>query len=292
MTQHKPLLIYGEALFDCFFSGEQVLGGAPFNVAWHMQALGDNPRFVSRVGNDRLGQIIVQEMLDWGMDTSLIQHDPLNPTGRVTITLDQGQPAYDIAIDSAWDYIEMNNELTEQLDGAVLYHGSLATRSPVAQRTLDTLSGNGEADIFMDVNLRDPWWEKQRVFQYLEGARWVKLNQDELKALGFKSADLHQDMTRMHTHFHLDQLIVTCGENGAIVRDKNGEFHSIKPESSSEIIDAVGAGDAFTAIYLHGLLQNWSIADMLQRAQRFAGQTVAQRGAISKNKHIYDDYVI
>ena len=55
MKTNTPVLVFGEALFDCFPGGEQVLGGAPFNVAWHLQALGDQPIFISRIGNDRLG---------------------------------------------------------------------------------------------------------------------------------------------------------------------------------------------------------------------------------------------
>ncbi|MBA1332725.1 carbohydrate kinase, partial [Candidatus Endoriftia persephone str. Guaymas] len=48
-------IIFGEVLFDCFEDGSRVLGGAPFNVAWHLQALGAAPLFISRVGDDSLG---------------------------------------------------------------------------------------------------------------------------------------------------------------------------------------------------------------------------------------------
>ena len=67
--RNRPI-IFGEVLFDCFPDGSRVLGGAPFNVAWHLQAFGAEPLFVSRVGNDPMGRKIRDAMLQWGMDTS------------------------------------------------------------------------------------------------------------------------------------------------------------------------------------------------------------------------------
>lgn len=286
MTERNPVTIFGEVLFDCFPSGEEVLGGAPFNVAWHLQALGDAPLFISRIGEDELGDTIRSEMQLWGMTTEGLQRDSHHPTGRVNISFTDNEPSYDIAPDSAWDFIELpaNSVLPKQ---GLLYHGSLAARSEKSRQTLEKLSQNKDLSLFVDVNLRDPWWHKDQVYLWLEQARWVKLNQDELAELGFRSADLHQDMTRMHTHFHLDQLIVTCGEKGAIVRDGEGEFHLVKPSAATQVVDTVGAGDAFTAMYIHGLVNQWDINTALHRAQAFASEIVGLRGATTKDKQIY-----
>lgn len=287
MSTKKPATIFGEVLFDCFPGGEQKLGGAPFNVAWHLQALGDAPAFISRIGEDELGKLIEADMQEWGMDDALLQHDPDHPTGRVNITISQGEPSYDIALGSAWDFID-SPPLAALPTRGLFYHGSLAARSETSSDTLQKLTENPDYDIFVDVNLREPWWQKETLCRWLEQARWVKLNQHELAELGFRSADLHQDITRMHTHFHLDQLIVTCGDEGAIVRDNDGEIHLVKPSASTEVVDTVGAGDAFTAMYIHGLLHDWDIDTALHRAQTFASRVVAQRGAIGKDKNIYD----
>jgi fructokinase len=287
MSTKKPVTIFGEVLFDCFPGGEQKLGGAPFNVAWHLQALGDEPAFISRIGEDDLGKLIEADMQDWGMDDALVQHDPDHPTGRVNITISNDEPSYDIALGSAWDYID-SPPLAALPTRGLFYHGSLAGRSDTSYDTLQKLTENPDYDIFVDVNLRQPWWQKQTLYGWLEQARWVKLNQDELAELGFRSADLHQDITRMHTHFHLDQLIVTCGDEGAIVRDNDGEIHLVKPSASTEVVDTVGAGDAFTAMYIHGLLHDWDIDTALHRAQTFASRVVGQRGAIGKDKNLYN----
>ena len=287
MSNIKPVTIFGEVLFDCFPGGEQKLGGAPFNVAWHLQALGDAPALISRIGNDELGDSIQSEMRQWGMNSALVQHDLQHPTGRVNVTIEDNEPSYEIAEGSAWDFIATPPPADLPAKG-LFYHGSLAARSETSRQTLQKLTENPDCEIFVDVNLRPPWWQKEEVYHWLEQATWVKLNQDELAELGFRSADLHQDITRMHTHFHLDQLIVTCGEDGAIVRDNEGEIHLVKPSSSTEVVDTVGAGDAFTAMYIHGLLHDWDIDTALHRAQAFASRVVGMRGAIGKDKSLYN----
>ncbi|WP_417509387.1 carbohydrate kinase family protein [Methylophaga sp.] len=286
MTSSSNLTLFGEALFDCFPTGENVLGGAPFNVAWHLHALGDSPVFISRVGNDDLGKTILSEMDSWGMNTQAIQIDDQHQTGRVDITIKDDEPSYIFAEDSAWDFIELGESASQALSG-FFYHGTLVARHETSYKTLEKLTENPSLDIFVDVNLRSPWWQKEVVYHWLEQARWVKLNESELYELGFQSADLYQDMTRMHTHFHLDQLIVTRGEKGAIVRDTDGEFHEVAPTQHEQVIDTVGAGDAFTAMYIHGLLADWSIETTLEKAQAFACRVVTQRGAISKNPDFY-----
>ncbi len=89
-------LIFGEVLFDCFPDGSRVLGGAPFNGAWHLQAFGHSPLFVSRVGNDEAGQEIRSAMQVWGMDIGGLQLHVSHATGNVAVSLIEGEPHYDI----------------------------------------------------------------------------------------------------------------------------------------------------------------------------------------------------
>ena len=286
MKQHKSIYVFGEVLFDCFSSAEQVLGGAPFNVAWHLQALGDNPEFISRVGDDDLGTTILQAMAQWGMTQSRMQVDKVHETGRVDIELINHEPHYDIKQDVAYDFID-STTVSEVEDDSVLYHGTLALRKSTSYETLQKLTANPHLCVFLDINLRPPWWNKQTTCALMERATWVKLNQDELKQLGYQSADIKQDMTRLQTNFQLEQLIVTCGENGAVIRTNDGQFHEQKPQLAAEVVDTVGAGDAFTAMYLHGLLNDWDIAKSLDYATRFASRVVGLRGAISTQTDLY-----
>lgn len=284
------LLIFGEVLFDCFPSGERVLGGAPFNVAWHLQALGDQPRFISRVGDDELGKKILEEMANWGVGVEGVQIDRSHPTGQVAIDMIVGEPHYTITPDCAYDFIDAA-AIDKVSGGGILYHGSLCLRNAVSREAFLKLAEQPGMSIFLDVNLRAPWWQKDEVYEMLKRARWVKLNEDELRQLGFAGTDLKQDMSDFLSRFRLEQLIVTRGGEGALVLTQPGEFEQVIPEPVANVVDTVGAGDAFTAVYIHGLRASWSVAETLRKAQCFASSVIGQRGAIANDIAFYRQFI-
>jgi len=290
MKNREHLYIFGEVLFDCFPTGEQVLGGAPFNVAWHLQALGDQPRFISRVGKDEYGNRILQAMGNWGISTADIQIDEVHSTGRVEVTFTNGEPSYDIVADSAYDFISAE-QLGEPIMAGILYHGTLALRNSRARDTLNKISCNRNLKIFLDVNLRPPWWQRDEVFEWLKSADWVKMNQEELRLLGAAATDIHQQMAELQTSCGLEQLIVTRGELGALVRTIDGEYHSQRPEKTEHLVDTVGAGDAFSAVYIHGLRAGWPITTTLANAQRLASKVIGIHGATTTDAAFYKDFV-
>jgi len=105
-AQEQRPVMFGEVLFDMFPDGSVVLGGAPFNVAWHLQAFGLSPLLISRVGADALGRQVSAAMQEWGMDRSGLQLDSAHPTGTVSISFSDGEPKFDIVPNRAFDYIE------------------------------------------------------------------------------------------------------------------------------------------------------------------------------------------
>lgn len=286
MSKQSRVVVFGEVLFDCFPSGERILGGAPFNVAWHLQAFGQAPVFVSRVGVDSLGKQILNAMKDWQMDVSNLQIDRQHPTGKVEVTMVDNEPHYQITSDCAYDFIE-----DKQLDGlpnvGILYHGTLGLRNPVSRKAFLQLVKRTNLAVFLDVNLRAPWWQKADVYQWLKRARWVKLNVDELRLLGFMSNNLEDEMSRFLQTFDLEQVILTRGEAGAMVHTDQSEYYHVVPSKPEKFIDTVGAGDAFTSVYLHGLLNEWPIAETLDFAQQFASKIIGLRGATTPDKDFY-----
>lgn len=290
MSMQPQILIFGEVLFDCFPSGEQVLGGAPFNVAWHLQALGDQPRFVSRVGDDEAGRKILHAMSDWGLNISSIQVDMENQTGRVEVKVINNEPHYDITPNCAYDFIDAS-KITPLPAQGILYHGTLGLRNKVSRDAFSNFLQSPDLSIFLDVNLRTPWWQKDEIYNWMEQARWVKLNLDELRLLGFADANINQVMSEVQDRFKLEQLIVTRGEQGTIVLSKQGEFHNLIPEKISQFVDTVGAGDAFSAIYIHGLMLDWPVSNILKVAQEFAAKVIGLRGATSTDPDFYQAFI-
>jgi fructokinase len=177
MSTHP--IVFGEVLFDTFPDGQRVLGGAPFNVAWHLQGFGYAPHFVSRVGDDEAGREILGRANEWGLSTAGIQVDRERPTGRVSVCIRDNEPSFEIEPDQAYDFIETPSATPE---GSLLYHGSLALRSAVSRKTVEHLGRPG-LGVFCDLNLRDPWWKRETIDWCLGRAAWIKLNDSELHAL-------------------------------------------------------------------------------------------------------------
>jgi len=291
MSAAAPIYVFGEVLFDCFPDDARVLGGAPFNVAWHLQAFGDRPRFISRIGDDEPGQEIAEAIAGWGMDAANLQHDPNHPTGRVEVSITAGEPSYEIVADCAYDFIA-TDELQGPFPAGILYHGSLCLRSPVAAAALAVLSAQAGMQIFLDVNLRPPWWQQPQMESLLRNTTWAKMNRDELQQLTTAQGELPEQMAALQEQFELQQLILTRGEQGALVRTLDGELHSVTPPHAGKLIDTVGAGDAFSAVYIHGLHHGWSIAKSLQHAQHFASRVIGLRGATTTKREFYREFLV
>ncbi|MEW8280353.1 MAG: carbohydrate kinase [Candidatus Thiodiazotropha sp.] len=287
--ERSGIAIFGEVLYDCFPGGERVLGGAPFNVAWHLQAFGRAPRFISRVGRDGEGDAILQSMRQWGMDTGSLQRDGRHPTGRVMITLEGGEPSYEIVTDVAYDFIA-GNEL-EALQATTLYHGSLGLRNPVARDALKRLKENHPGRIFMDVNLRDPWWRRESVLDWVADADWVKLNDDELLRLDGENDDLPAAATAFRRRYDLQGLVVTLGERGVLAVAADEQVHRIEPAINLAVVDTVGAGDALSSVIILGLELGWPLQLTLERAQGFASAIVGRRGAVVDEAVFYRGFV-
>lgn len=282
-------VVFGEALFDCFPDGSEVLGGAPFNVAWHLAAFGAAPVFVSRVGDDPLGTRIEAAMQRLGMTTVGLQRDPAHATGTVQVKLEDGEPSYDIVAGSAYDFIDAG-ALPTPPTGGLLYHGTLALRNANSAAALERLRADTDA-VFLDVNLRPPWWSLEQVQTRLSAARWAKLNTDELALLAPAGDSPESRAEALMERHALERVYATLGAAGAFALTADGSLERISPGTGIEVVDAVGAGDGFAAVLILGLLRGWTLGDTLERAQTFASAIVARRGATIDDPDFYAGFL-
>ena len=290
MMQNDSIAILGEVLFDQLPDGQQVLGGAPFNVAWHLQAFKQAPFFISRIGHDALGEQICKAMHDWGMTTAGVQLDNEHPTGVVSVTLTDGEPSYQILDQQAYDFIEASL-LDTDVNYAIIYHGTLALRHLAGCKALAQLKAQHTGKVFVDVNLRAPWWQAAAVDTWLNDANWLKLNEDELQQLTPYASSLTAMMQNLIKRYDLEVLVVTLGERGAVALTNTGELIETAPALGLPIADTVGAGDAFAAVLLLGLMHGWPLDTMMTRAQQFASALVTQQGATVNNLSFYQPFI-
>ena len=284
----RPLVV-GEVLFDVMPDGVRVLGGAPFNVAWHLQAFGLRPLLITRVGADDDGDEVVAAMESWGMDTTGVQRDETHPTGRVQVELDDGQPTFHILPDQAYDFLDagLAMESIGSRPLSLMYHGSLISRGEISGNVVNECVQRLDAPVFVDVNLRDPWWAREGVAASVRRARWAKLNEDELDLLAGASDE--RAAAAFREDFGLEAVIVTRGSRGAVLLDRSGALEARPPETV-EVIDTVGAGDAFSSVVILGLTRVWSADFILERALQFAAAVCTRAGATTMDRSLYAEF--
>jgi fructokinase len=283
-------VIFGEMLFDRYKDGRSMPGGAPFNVAWHLRGFGLEPILISRVGRDSAGDELLGFMQSWGMDTTAVQIDDEMPTGASDVELVSGNPFYHLLPRQAYDYIgaaAMFSAL-DDVTPALLYHGTLASRCSVSAAALAAVRA-AIPSVFVDINLRQPWCERKRVEPLLRGVHWLKCNEAELsvvaRGIGI-AGESGQIAAKVRAHYGAKLLIVTRGERGACLYADTGDTCG-EAAISCDLADTVGAGDAFSAVSILGLMKKWPTDLILARALEFSAKICCTHGATVADADFY-----
>ena len=295
--QTGNIVLFGEILAD-MFPERAVLGGAPFNVARHLKAFGQNPVLISSLGNDALSAEVMAAMTSNGMETLGVQCNPHYPTGRVTVHMRGNEHRFEILPHQAYDYINPSEARSAVLsvNPELVYFGTLAQRNEISRQALETSLRATGASKFLDINLRAPWYDENILRQSLQFADVVKLNGDELHELGemFKlpGSDLQAQVVELMSRFNLERVMVTCGEGGAWHVDRNGNKVEVSVKSSiKKLVDTVGAGDGFAAVSILGVLLCWPVENTLERANSFAAALCEIRGAVPDETDFYKPFI-
>ena len=283
MTGKAPLVIgLGEVLWDRFPDGDR-LGGAPANFAFHAGQLGAASRVVSRIGRDADGTRMLEALRGEGVDTGDLQIDPDHATGTVQVELKQGQPTYEIVAPVAWDFLAWTSGL-EQLAATVdaVSFGTLAQRNEVSRATIQKFIQQTpkSAIRLFDINLRQQFYSREVIEFGLINSTILKLNGEELVTIGELfdwTGEPPALIDRLLKIFPLRGIAVTLGERGCHLYYGSEQVHSTAPKI--EVKDAVGAGDAFAAALVTGLLRGEALQAVADRANEIGAYVASQFGA-------------
>ena len=300
MTNPFTIVGLGESLFDVF-PDRAILGGAPLNVAYHAHQLcsasGGRGVVASGAGTDDLGRRLLDELRTRGLATEFVQIDAEHPTGRVDITLRNGEPTYDFLADVAWDHLEWTPEwrrLSETCDAVVF--GTLAQRCPTSRVTVQSFVETARQAIrLFDVNLRVTFFDVESLRRGAELATAIKLNESELpvvlRLLGLvdqatnseSSEEFSSDARRLLQAFArtgLRHVVVTRGEQGTELLTHEASIRGpvVKFERHPQA-DNIGAGDACSAGLLWGWLNEWPLERTVTLANRLGAFVASQPGA-------------
>jgi len=311
----RALLIFGEALIDDF-PDQKIVGGAPFNVARVSACFGGTPLMITRIGNDANAQLVKDEMQRFDLNQSGVQIDPVYPTGLVQVHVEAASHRFEIMADQAYDHID--NELAKTAADhylnrptvvnrpALMYFGTLAQRHSTSRDTLINLLTTRPSTNYLDLNLRAGQYTENEIMTSLLHADILKANEDELQILvkkfnpsaGILNCHLaspdagnryFEAMEHLLMRFKLSAIIVTLGPHGYLYANNQGlqlNGHQATPKQI-EVVDTVGCGDAFSSIFLAGLINDWPLDETLQRAHEFAGAVCTIRGAVGNDLNFY-----
>lgn len=298
-------VVFGEALVDEFPTG-QVIGGAPFNVARHLAAFMAPALMITRIGDDRNGQAVRAEFERFVMPETGLQVDPMEETGRVVVERNGQGHRFTILPRQAYDFIDPAAAVASLsgVDAGTLYFGTLAQRSERSRQALTAVLESSPARRFLDLNLRAGQVDETIVTRSLQAADIVKLNEEELQSLfqwyfqigrndaPLAAEEVHSACRALMDRFKLEALIVTLGHRGSVYFGADGSLVANRDNPAPPfVIDTVGAGDAFSAIFLLGRLRGWPLELTLARANEFAGAICAVTGAVPADINFYDKWV-
>ena len=287
-TLHSPLptprvVGLGEVLWDFLPSGKS-LGGAPANFAFHAQQLGARAAVVSCIGNDELGREMEQQFATLGLSTDYLRHNN-HPTGTVTVQTHAGQPTYTIHTSVAWDFLPFDEsfiELAEECD-AVCF-GSLAQRSELSRRSIQQFLAATRRDCLriFDINLRENFFAAATIQASLAVADVLKLNDEELPVLINILQLPHDECTAigdLMKRYPLRLIALTRGAQGSSLYSRNRISHH--SGYTVKVVDTVGAGDAFSAALVMGLLRCEGLDAIHDRAAKLAAYVCSYAGGTS-----------
>lgn len=283
MNKNPVVVGIGELLWDELPSGRR-MGGAPANFAIHARSLGADGVVASCVGDDEAGREILGLLRGASVDIQYVAVDVAHPTGKVTVDVDErGDPVYTFHKDAAWDHIPASSRLDALAARAdAVYFGTLAQRSKTSRETVETFlcAVPDKALRIFDVNLRWPFYDRGVIESSLEVANVLKINSEELDLL----ADLFApelDRSRVPAElarvFDLKLVAVTLGSKGSILC-RGGALYR-HPGFVVDVVDTVGAGDAFAASLAVGMLEGRDVEQLNVDANRAAAYVCTQPGA-------------
>ena len=284
MAQAPRIIGLGELLWDVFPDGRQP-GGAPANVAYQAQRLGCRGTLVTRVGQDADGDELLAFLKGKGLDLSAVQRDEHYPTGRVTVEMDAtGKHTFTIHTEVAWDHLQLDDSVRQVVfDAAAICFGTLSQRDPEARATiLSVLDLASEACLrVFDVNLRQQFFSRDIITQSLSRADVLKLNDEEVtvlaELLGYPESPA--EFCRAVLERTPVQIVcVTRGAAGCLICSNDGTIDI--PGVPVQVVDTVGAGDAFTGAFIVAQLRGWPLERTGRFANRVGGLVAEQRGAM------------
>jgi fructokinase len=296
--------VLGEALLDMVQPGPGAAyvarpGGGPFNIAIGLQRLGHPTSLLARLSTGGLGAVVREHAVANGLDLSACVETSDQTTLAFASVDEQGRATYDFYMHDTADWGWTAGELADlPAQARVLHTGSLAAALPpgadVVLDRVERLHAERRCLLSFDPNVRPalagPHEEAvRRVERFVAASHIVKASDEDLDWL-YPGVDLVEAARRWAAHGPA-LVVVTLGAAGCLAVTRFGETHR-RPSVAVDLVDTIGAGDAFESGLLSGLadvgaatpeavggLSTEDLDGVLDRAVLTAAMTCERAGA-------------
>lgn len=276
------ILSFGEVIWD-LFPDKEYIGGAVFNFSANLSILGADSYLLTCVGNDKLGDLAIEEFKKYNINQKYVTKHPLKRTGQCIVHFDEKiGPYYTIKDDVSYDYLSVNTDFYSEYFDAISF-GSLALRYKNNFELLKTILKNNNYKLaFCDINLRPPFYSNDIINFCFQHSNILKLNDLEFdEIINKQGLDYNTSLEKFSKEYsNLDIILLTCGEKGAYAYDTKNKKLYFQEAIKVDVVSTVGAGDCFSATFLYNYLNNKDIQTCLLEAAKRSSKIVSQMAAI------------
>ena len=299
------IVIGGEALIDLVEENgslHPVAGGGPFNTAIAFGRLGVPVGFLGAISRDEYGQMLVQRLVDAGVDTSLVRWSDAPTPHAVVHRQHDGRNDYTFQL-AGTSLVDLRPEDVPELphEAWAVYVGTLALAVDPPAAAYESLVDRetGRRRIVLDPNVRLPIFGdlvryRRRFERLAQLADLVKLSEDDAAWI-YPGSSL-EDVLESILGFGPQIVAVTRGEKGAVAA--SGDTFVDVAGVPVTVVDTVGAGDSFGAAFIAALVDEGAFGPqgtrpmdgrVLTRAVSYAvaasAITCTRTGAVPPSRH-------
>jgi pseudouridine kinase len=260
----------------------RTVGGVGRNIATNLSAMQCAVQFITPIGTDDDGELVLSELLQSGVDVHHVFRATTHPTGRYLAVFDAAG--------------ELEVAVSDMGIMEVLSPAEILKRSEVFQQakvicvdanlppetigaTLDLANSFGIISVVQTVSVQ----KSLRILKYLPYIHTITPNREELSALTDMPTTTIEEVERAAKAIQsrgVHSVVVTMGGDGVLVASHEGTEHF--PTTYVPVIDATGAGDAFTAGLVCGYCRNMSMSNMIRLGQSLASQILKSTESVLK----------
>ncbi|MCM4152690.1 5-dehydro-2-deoxygluconokinase [Arenibacter sp. N53] len=284
--------------FDAF------VGGSPLNIAVGCARLGVNASLLTAVGNDKVGEFILNFLNGEGVNTHAIPVKNGTRSSAVVLGIeppDKFPLVYyrDNAADSQVDIDDVDNANIPHYK-ILLINGTALNIEPTRSATFyaTEIANRNDVDVVLDLDFRADQWHDYRAFgltvrailprvkmaigteEEILAATLINSSQVTIKEQQISAPEIKGDIEvsiKQLLASGIETLIVKRGEKGASIYQKDGSKEDV-PGFPVEVLNVLGAGDAFASGFLYGILQGWDLKKACRMGNASGAQVVTKKG--------------